>query len=505
MRIEIILLSEVFHIKILTYLKSNRGFSMHVFLSPHFDDAIGSCGGLIARLVLRGEKVLVLTIFGGLPWRKPLKVLKVIRRRIENRRACRILGVRFLNAGFLDGVWRPAYPEKKMLFDGAPLREHNLVGKIADFIRNSINSDDIIYAPAGLGNHADHRITAEAAKSLSNRVVCYEEFYYDWRDKKSMGGYEKLFLSKYDLSAKIRSVMKYKMEMRRLFKGLKKAKSYFMDFRTENNKAFEKYSELPMVPQIIVSFTSFPLRIPNVHLVIETILGQTVQPDKIVLYLSLLQFPTRKLSPELDAMIASGELDVRYEPDDIRSYKKLVPAMRDFPDDLIITIDDDILYPDYSIETLMRSYRKYPDAISGMRVRRIRFDDSGNPLEYRKWRLYRLKRVLLFGKFPKHTNLPTTGGGTLFPPHSLHPDFSRKAIFTALCPTTDDIWFWAMAVLNKTKVAVARRNREITEVPEMQSFSLRNDNVRGKRLNDAAISAVFKKYPELKNIIKNGK
>ncbi|MDR1071182.1 MAG: PIG-L family deacetylase [Rickettsiales bacterium] len=478
---------------------------MHIFLSPHFDDAAGSCGGLIGKLAFRGEKVLVLTIFGGLPWRRPWKIPKVIRRRIENRRACRALGVRCENAGFLDGVWRAAYPKKEMLFDGAPLREPELAKEIAARIKSVARADDIVYAPAGLGNHADHRIVAAAAKNLSNKIIHYEEFYYDWLGKQNMPGYRTLFLSERELENKIRAAMKYKTEMRRLFKGLGKAKSYFKDFRTENGTAVERYDELPRAPRVIVSFTSFPFRIPKLHLMVETILNQTVRPDKIVLYLSALQFPTRKLSPELDAMIAAGKLDVRFEPDDIRSYKKLVPAMRDFPDDLIVTVDDDILYPDYTIETLLRSHRKYPNAISGMRVRRIRFGADGNPLTYRKWRLYRLKRVLLFGKFPKYSNLPTTGGGTLFPPHSLHPDFSKKEIFTALCPTTDDIWFWAMAALNGTKAAVARRNRDIVEIQEMQSVSLRDDNAHGKLLNDDAVGSLFERYPELKNIVGPGK
>jgi hypothetical protein len=92
----------------------------------------------------------------------------------------------------------------------------------------------------------------------------------------------------------------------------------------------------------------------------------------------------------------------------------------------------------------------------------------------------------------------------LFPPRSLHPDFSNTGIFMNLCPTTDDIWFWAMAVLNGTKTTVACRNHPIAEISENQSVSLREDNVYGKRLNDAAVDAIFEKYPELKKIVKNG-
>src|SRR5262249_48498995 len=37
----------------------------YVFLSPHYDDAIGSCGGTIARMVGRAPRVVTGTRFGG--------------------------------------------------------------------------------------------------------------------------------------------------------------------------------------------------------------------------------------------------------------------------------------------------------------------------------------------------------------------------------------------------------------------------------------------------------
>ena len=38
-----------------------------LYLSPHFDDAALSCGGLIRQLVLEDTQVLVATIFAGEP------------------------------------------------------------------------------------------------------------------------------------------------------------------------------------------------------------------------------------------------------------------------------------------------------------------------------------------------------------------------------------------------------------------------------------------------------
>jgi LmbE family N-acetylglucosaminyl deacetylase len=42
-------------------------FYAHVYLSPHLDDAVLSCGGLIHRQVRAGQPPLVITLFSGQP------------------------------------------------------------------------------------------------------------------------------------------------------------------------------------------------------------------------------------------------------------------------------------------------------------------------------------------------------------------------------------------------------------------------------------------------------
>src|SRR5205085_614528 len=41
--------------------------SRHIFLSPHFDDVVFSCGGTVAVQVSNGLHPLVITVFGGIP------------------------------------------------------------------------------------------------------------------------------------------------------------------------------------------------------------------------------------------------------------------------------------------------------------------------------------------------------------------------------------------------------------------------------------------------------
>ncbi len=41
--------------------------TQHIFLSPHLDDAVLSCGGLLAQLTQQGQAVQVINIFAGIP------------------------------------------------------------------------------------------------------------------------------------------------------------------------------------------------------------------------------------------------------------------------------------------------------------------------------------------------------------------------------------------------------------------------------------------------------
>ena len=83
--------------------------------------------------------------------------------------------------------------------------------------------------------------------------------------------------------------------------------------------------------QIIVSLTSFPEAIPYAVQAIRSILNGSMLPDKVVLYLDTPKFPGGILPAELEALKQETSLlEVRFDEAEIRSYKKLVPALRDF-------------------------------------------------------------------------------------------------------------------------------------------------------------------------------
>ena len=248
-------------------------------------------------------------------------------------------------------------------------------------------------------------------------------------------------------------------------------------------------------PQIIVSLTSFPGRIGTTHLAVNTLLRQTIKPDRVILWLSDSQFPNKEndLPNELLKLREFG-LEIKW-CDDIRSYKKLIPAIKEFPDDIIVTADDDIYYEEDWLESLYDAHKKYPDSLIAQRVRRLRVEgDKIKVMPNKKFMDWDLST-------PEYYNQLLGGTGCLYPPHSLYNDIMDCEKALKLLPTNDDIYFWAMAVLNHTKIGVAKGFRGDLYQMTLNS-SLSTENTVLERNNDTnPFKIICDEYIEIIDIL----
>ena len=229
--------------------------------------------------------------------------------------------------------------------------------------------------------------------------------------------------------------------------------------------------------KIIVSLTSFPAAIPYAVEAIRSVLNGSLLPDKIVLYLDAQKFPGEVLPPALEKLKAESPiLEVRFDPAEIRSYKKLLPALRDFPNDVIVTIDDDIRYHADLLHDLVAMHKRVPDAIVAHRVRRVKPDAP-----YSKWRKYKWYDFIFKRLHFNHYVMQTGVGGVLYPPHSLDEKMLDPSLFMALAPTVDDVWFWAAAVSKGTYVVPLPNGRRTAKgVGKPREFSLMSVNLNPK-------------------------
>ena len=82
-------------------------------------------------------------------------------------------------------------------------------------------------------------------------------------------------------------------------------------------------------PLLIVSLTSYPLRMKTIHFTLHTLLNQSIKPDKIILWLAKEQFPRREKDvPRRIRRLRKYGLSIEW-CNDIRSYKKLIPTLKE--------------------------------------------------------------------------------------------------------------------------------------------------------------------------------
>lgn len=253
---------------------------------------------------------------------------------------------------------------------------------------------------------------------------------------------------------------------------------------TQSGVTTSKYTD----HDIIVSLTSYGERIHEVALTIESLMQQTMKPNRIVLWLDN-SFKGQSLPLSLSRQQKRG-LEIAF-CQDLRSYKKLIPQMLLSPHDAIITADDDILYDYDVLEHLILAYLLNPQVIHCCRVHRIKFDKNGDILPYKNWD-FRCKEI----GTNKHYFL-TSGGGVLFPPGSLDKTVFDQETFLSICPEADDVWFTAMAIkkgtlLNKVYTRNERGEDYIDNLL-MPGERLSHKNVFASG-NDRQLRAVFSKY-----------
>jgi hypothetical protein len=193
-------------------------------------------------------------------------------------------------------------------------------------------------------------------------------------------------------------------------------------------------------PQIIISLTSFSTRVKSVFLTLESIARQTKKPNKVILWLAEDEFNNNSLPLTLNHFKKRG-LDIMYCKD-IKSYKKLIPTMKLFPNDIIITIDDDVIYDIEMIEELYNAHKKYPNAICCHRSHVITKNKKGEIQPYNNWGDQRIITEPSIYQFPPGV------GGVLYFPNCFDDEIFDEEKFMEVAPTNDDFWFKALALKN---------------------------------------------------------
>ena len=239
---------------------------------------------------------------------------------------------------------------------------------------------------------------------------------------------------------------------------------------------------------IIVSLTTFPARIDKVSICIESLMRQTIKPNRIILWLAKDQFESTDVLPKSLLLLRKRGLDIRF-CEDLRSFKKFYYTMKEYPNSIVITVDDDMFYPETLIEDLYNAHKRHPHTICCNIAHLMTLNEQKQLNAYDMW-IGGAKNI----QGPSHLLCPIGVGGILYPPHLLIEEVFNKSVFMDICPKADDLWLKSIEYLSGIgAVKVRKQSPAFIDILGSQKESLNKTNVNNCE-NDIQMKNIIDKY-----------
>lgn len=250
--------------------------------------------------------------------------------------------------------------------------------------------------------------------------------------------------------------------------------------------------------EVIVSLTSYPKRIKTVRFTIETMLQQTYKPQRIILWLAEEQFPQKEQDlPQKLLQLRSRGLEIRF-CEDLYSHKKYYFTMKENPSTYVLTVDDDVLYPETLVAQLLKQAKREAGKICCTVGHELKYNEQGEIASYNEWR-----KMCESNEKSSLQIMPVGCGGVIYPPNSLDCELFNKNAIRDLCLTTDDLWLKSMAVKKGTEaLVVGDYSRMFFTILSTQSEGLHYKNV-AKCENDLSLERILLQYPEVEETLKS--
>lgn len=168
-----------------------------IFLSPHFDDAALSCGGIIAEEVRRGAKVGIWTVCAApaptsnlsafaeqlhARWGGGAEAYNL--RKEEDIASCSILGSAYRHLEMQDCIYRTGpngehlYPTEESLSGSLHTLDKHWIERLHEELADLFPAQARVVCPLGFGNHVDHQLTRAAAEKLGLKLWYYADYPY---------------------------------------------------------------------------------------------------------------------------------------------------------------------------------------------------------------------------------------------------------------------------------------------------------------------------------------
>lgn len=169
-----------------------------IYLSPHLDDIVLSCGGLVWEQTRQGVPIQIWTVCAGDPPPGPfspyaqslharwgLESAATATRRSEDIASCALLGAEHRHLPFPDCIYRYSpitgealYTSDEAIFGTLHTEDASLVAELSSFLEQNLPADAEVVCPLTLGSHVDHQLTRMVAQKLGRSLWFYADYPY---------------------------------------------------------------------------------------------------------------------------------------------------------------------------------------------------------------------------------------------------------------------------------------------------------------------------------------
>jgi LmbE family N-acetylglucosaminyl deacetylase len=216
-----------------------------IYLSPHCDDAVLSCGGLIFEQARQGVQVEIWTVLAGDPPAGPLSEFArqnhalwgvdsgeetVAMRKREDEEAIRLVGADLVQFDIPDCIYRRSsrgeYLYTETVITAPHPADRGLPMRIAGALASELRPADMLVCPLALGGHVDHTLVRQAAESLQRPLLSYADVPYILNNPETLGPAvtaleSQLYpVSETGMEAWLAGVTAYRSQVASLFKGV---------------------------------------------------------------------------------------------------------------------------------------------------------------------------------------------------------------------------------------------------------------------------------------------
>lgn len=239
--------------------------------------------------------------------------------------------------------------------------------------------------------------------------------------------------------------------------------------------------------EIIISFTSFPARFNSVYYSVRALLNQTLKPDRIILWLAEEECKDISLPKCLENLKKYG-LEVKYASENLRPHNKLYHTLRKYPEAIVITVDDDIIYDSKLVERLYKAHINNQRCVCCNMAHEITLVNSLPDL-YDNWNGGAINKNGISNYY-----VALGVGGVLYPSNCFDEEYFDASLIKSLSLSADDLWLKITEL--RLGIPVLKINK-VSKIPFVvggsQKVALGHEN-NGMKKNDIIMKKLCEHY-----------